>query len=224
MDEILQIIQDGGTYLINGILRVGYFLADHVAALMAIACALFVGLVFDRWLADLATTTPARQGRPAPRRVTYRPYLRTAVTAVLWIIASSLYPAPVPELGAAMWVAVIVVTLLLPTERAPILSNGKNIILTYACALLGFLWYVNTTASASPREWAAIIGGVGAAQDTLAQNQSLVLTIGTIGLTWSGPLATALYLFKRLTAHMESLANPWHSAAEILREIRTRSA
>lgn len=223
MDEVLQILQDGGVYVLNGVLQVVYFIVDHGPVLIGLGCAALVAGVFDRWIVMLAVTTPARQGQSAPRRVNRRPYLRTLITCGIWLVAVSAYPAPVPQLGAAMWVATVVVVLLLPTERAPVLSACKNIILTYACALLGFLWYVNTTAAASPREWAAIIGGVGAAQDTLAQNQSLVLTIGTIGLTWSGPFATALYVFKRLTAHMESLANPWHSAAEILRDIRTRA-
>jgi len=224
MDDVLQVLRDGGVYMLNGGLQVLYFLIDHGPLLIGLACVGLVMGVFDRWLVQLAVTTPARQGRPAPQRVVRRPYLRTLITSVVWLIAVSAYPAPMPQLGAAMWVATVAVVLLLPTERAQVLSACKNLILTYACALLGFLWYVNTTAAASPREWATLIGGVGAAQETLAQNQSLVLTIGTIGLTWSGPFATALYVFKRLTAHMESLANPWHSAAEILRDIRTRAA
>jgi hypothetical protein len=222
MEEILQVLQDGVINVINGGLWCVYLIIDHVTLLIGLACAVIIASVFDRWVAQLAVTTPARQGRNAPRRVNRRPYLRTLITFLIWLVAVSLYPAPVPQLGAAMWVATVVVVLLLPTERAPVLGTCKNIILTYACALLGFLWYVNTSAAASPREWAAIIGGVGEAQNTLAQNQSVVLTIGTIGLTWSGPLAIALYVFKRLTAHLESLANPWQSAAEILRDIRTR--
>ena len=61
------------------------------------------------------------------------------------------------------------------------------------------------------------------AQQTLAQNQNLILTIGTIGLTWSGPLAAAIYLWGRLKAQLDSLAAPWQSMAEIVREIRTRA-
>jgi hypothetical protein len=223
MDEILQVIQDGGVYVINGVLRIVYLIADHLPILIGLLCAVIFSGLFDRWLADVATTTPARQGLSAPRRLNRRLYIRTVITFVIWLLAINLYPAPVPELGAAMWVASVLVVLLLPTERAGVSSTCKNILLTYACALLGFRWYLGTIGSASPQAWAGIIGGVGEAQSTLAQNQSLVLTIGLIGLTWSGPFATAVYVFKRLTAHMESLANPWHSAAEILRDIRTRS-
>jgi len=66
-------------------------------------------------------------------------------------------PAPVPQLGAAMLVATVIVVLLLPTERAPVLGTCKNIILTYACALLGFLWYVNTSAAAPALGTAVLI-------------------------------------------------------------------
>src|SRR5512139_3142572 len=134
MDELLQAAQDLGIYLINGVLRVAYFTADHLALLIALACAAIVMGLFDRWLIELSTSTPARQGRAAPRRATYRPYARTGITIGLWLIA----------------------VLLLPTERATVLAACKNLILTYALLLLGFLWYVNTTASASPREWAGI--------------------------------------------------------------------
>jgi hypothetical protein len=223
MDELWQAAQDLGIYLINGVLRVAYFTADHLALLIALACAAIVMGLFDRWSIELSTSTPARQGRAAPRRSTYRPYARTGITIGLWLLAASLYPAPVPELGAAMWLASVIAVLLLPTERATVLAACKNLILTYALLLLGFLWYVNTTASASPREWAGIIGGVGEAQQTLAQNQSLIITIGTIGITWSGPVAAAIYLWGRLKAHMDSLAAPWQSMAEIVRDIRTRA-
>ena len=223
MDEIGPVVRNASVYVINGGLSVIYFLADHLALLIAIACAAMVIGLFDRWLIDLARSTPARQGRAAPRRAVNRPYARTAITLGLWLIAASLYPAPVPELGAAMWLGTVVAVLLLPTERAAVLGACKNLILTYALMLLGFLWYVNTTAQASAREWAAIIGGVGEAQQTLAQNQNLILTIGTIGLTWSGPLAAAIYLWGRLKAQLDSLAAPWQSMAEIVREIRTRA-
>ncbi|CAG0972508.1 hypothetical protein ARNL5_01802 [Anaerolineae bacterium] len=223
MDEVGQVMRDAGVYVINGGLSVSYFLFDHLALLIAIACAAIVICLFDRWLIDLATSTPARQGRAAPRRAVSRPYARTVITLGMWLIAASLYPAPVPELGAAMWLAAVVAVLLLPTERASVLGACKNLILTYALMLLGFLWYVNTTAQASAREWAAIIGGVGEAQQTLAQNQNLIMTIGTIGITWSGPVAAAIYLWGRLKTHLDSLAAPWQSMAEIVRDIRTRA-
>ena len=66
-------------------------------------------------------------------------------------------------------------------------------------------------------------GGVGEAQQTLAQNQNLVMTIGTIGLTWSGPFAIATYAFRTLTSQLESLANARQTAAQIVREIVTRT-
>ena len=223
MDQILQTLQDGGIDVINGALRVTYFALDHLALLISLLAALILAGLYDRWLARLANTRPDRAGRPAPRRSTRQPYLRTLITLALWLIAASLYPAPVPELGAAMWITAVVVVLLVPVDRQRVLARFKDILLGYAFALLVFLWYTSTLAAASPREWAAIIGGVGEAQQTLAQNQSLVMTIGTIGLTWSGPFAAATYAFRTLTSHLDSLANARQTATQIVREIMTRS-
>ncbi len=223
MDQILQAVQDGGIYVINGGLRALYFAADHAALLIGLLSVLIIAGLYDRWLAGLANTRPDRAGQPAPYRRVARPYVRTLITGALWLLAASLYPTPVPESGAAMWVTAVVVVLWVPVERSRVLARFKDILLGYSCALLVFLWYSNTLASASPRDWAAIIGGVGEAQQTLAQNQSLVMTIGTIGLTWSGPFAIATYAFRTLTSQLESLANARQTAAQIVREIVTRT-
>ncbi len=223
MDEILQVIQDGATYLINGGLRVLYFAADHWPLLVGLLCTVIVAALFDRWVVALASATPARPGQPRlPRRATRRPYGITLLIFAVWLIAVSQWPQPVPALGAAMWVATVIVVLLLPAERAPLLSRCKNFIFSYAAVLLGGLWILNQTAAASPREWAAIIGGVGAAQDTLAQDRSLITTLITLLVMWWGPVAIFVYVGQRLQIHMGSLANPWQTAADILREIQTR--
>ena len=49
------------------------------------------------------------------------------------------------------------------------------------------------------------------------------MTIGTIGLTWSGPFAIATYAVRTLTSQLESLANARQTAAQIVREIVTRT-
>ncbi len=222
MDDLLQLLQDGAIYLINGGLRLAYALADHGPQLIALLCALLMISLLDRWVAALMTAVPARSNQPVPSRSQPRPYLATALTFIVWTIAIGLWPAPVPTLGTAMWVATVIAVLLLPVERAPVLARSKSLIFSYAVVLLVGRWFLDQTAAASPRDWAALIGGVGEAQDVLAQNRNLITTLITLGVMLWGPAATLLYLGQRVQLHLGSLVNPWQTAADIVREIQTR--
>jgi hypothetical protein len=222
MDDLLQLLQDGTIYLINGGLRLAYTIGDHGPQMVGLVCATFVVGVLDRWVAALVTAVPARANQPVPRRAHPRPYLATVFTFVIWLIAIGLWPPPVPMLGAAMWVATVIAVLLLPVERAPVLTRSKSLIFSYAVVLIVGRWFLTQTALATPRDWAALIGGVGEAQDVLAQNRSVITTLITLGVMAWGPAATLLYLGQRVQLHLGSLVNPWQTAADIVREIQTR--
>ena len=60
MDDLLQLFQDGATYLINGGLRVIYALGDHGPHLSGLLCALIMAGLLDRWTVALVTTVSAR--------------------------------------------------------------------------------------------------------------------------------------------------------------------
>jgi hypothetical protein len=222
MDDVLQLLQDGAIYLINGGLRLLYMISDHGPHVIGLLCAIAVIGLLDRWVAALVTAVPARANQPVPRRSHSRPYLATVLTFVVWLIAIGLWPPPVPALGAAMWVATVIAVLLLPVERAPVLARSKSLIFSYAVVLIVGRWFLTQTALASPREWAALIGGVGEAQEVLAQNRSVITTLITLGVMLWGPTATLLYLGQRVQLHLGSLVNPWQTAADIVREIQTR--
>ena len=222
MDDLLQLFQDGATYLINGGLRLIYALGDLGPQLVSLLAALIMTGLLDRWTVALVTTVPSRSNQPVPHRSQPRPYLATVLTFIIWAIASGLWPAPVPALGAAMWIATVIAVLLLPVERVPVLARGKSLIASYAVVLIVGRWFLTQTAAATPRDWAALVGGVGEAQDVLAQNRSVITTLITLGVTVWGPAATLLYLGQRVQLHLGSLVNPWQTAADIVREIQTR--
>lgn len=222
MDGLLQLLQDGAIYLINGGLRLAYTIGDHAPQVVGLLCALAVIGLLDRWVAALLTAVPARSNQPVPQRSHRRPYVVTMITFVVWLSAIGLWPPPVPALGAAMWVATVIAVLLLPIERAPVLARSKSLIFSYAVVLIVGRWFLTQTAAALPREWAALIGGVSEAQDVLAQNRSVITTLITLGVMLWGPAATLLYLGQRVQLHLGSLVNPWQTAADIVREIQTR--
>jgi len=138
------------------------------------------------------------------------------------LVAGALYPTPVPWLGTAMWLLTVLALLLMPAERPPILWRCKAFIISYALLLLGFRWYLAVVSSATPQQWAAVVGTSGDAQRVIAGNRSLFITIGSWAAWFVLPSAHALYVVQRVAANPMSLVNPAQSAAQIVEAIRTR--
>ena len=215
---------DALTLLANGSLLVLYFLAQHLALLLSWGCALLLAMVFDRQAQEWTTFRPGRArrpgaGQPAPGR---QHQTLTAISALLWTIASSLFPSPVPWLGLLMWLLTVVAVLLLPPERVSLLWRGKTFIAIYSLALLAFRGYAALLGAASPHAWAAVMGSSADAQRVLTSNLGLLTTIGFWVACLALPAAQVIYLLQRLTTHPLSLLGPRQRAADIVQEIRTR--
>ena len=141
---------------------------------------------------------------------------------VLALIAGSLFPPPVPQLGTAMWVLFVAGLLLMPAEQVAILWRSKMAILSYCGLLLAFRVVSAWTLSADAREWARIVGTVDEAQRIVGANRSLLRTIASY-VAWFGiPAGYAVYLFQRVTTHPMSLRNPLARAGEIVYQVRHR--
>lgn len=209
-------------YLVNGLLAVVYLAAERWALPLGLACSLVVLLVFDVLAQRLAATAPPRQGQRAPVQVARHHQLLTAVTTCAWLVVGLVFPTPVPQLGAAMWVLFILGLLLIPAEQVSILWRSKVAILSYCAMLLAFRVLAAWTGAADPREWAAIVGTVGEAQRVVASSRGLVLTIASYVSWFAVPAGYAVYLFQKATTHPMSLHNPLARAGEIAWQIRQR--
>lgn len=219
-----RLLLDLAIYVTNGVLLVGYFIGTQVTMILSLLCAATVALIFDVLVQRLAATAPARQGKKAPldAKVSRHHQLLTGVCALAWLIAGSLFPTPVPQLGAAMWALFVVGLLLMPAEQAAILWRSKVAILSYCGLLVAFRVVSAWTLAADAREWARIAGSVDEAQRIVGANRSLLLTIASY-VAWFGiPAGYAAYLFQRVTAHPMSLRNPPARANEIAHQIRYR--
>jgi hypothetical protein len=209
-------------YVLNGTLVVAYFLAGRVTMIVSLLCAGVVGLVFDVLAQRLAAAAPARQGQKAPINVSRHHQLLTLACVLSWLVAGSLFPTPVPQLGTAMWALFVVGLLLVPAKQAAILWRSKVAILSYCGLLLAFRIGAAWTLAADAREWARVVGTVDEAQRIVGANRSLILTIASY-VAWFGvPVGYAVYLFQRVTAHPMSLRNPLARASEIVYQIRYR--
>jgi hypothetical protein len=209
-------------YEVNGLLTVVYFLVNQGTMLISLACAAIVGLIFDTIVQDLAAAAPSRRGHQAPTKTSRHHQILTGICILSWVTIGSMFPLPVPQLGAGMWLLFVATLLLLPSEQASLLWRSKVVILSYCGILLLFRIGATWTKAADPYDWAKVIGSVQEAQQIVGRNRGLILTIASY-IAWFGvPVAYVSYVFQRVTTHPMSLRNPFARANDIVHQIRNR--
>lgn len=222
LETAWQLIENLTIYVINGGFVIFYFLLGQGMMIVSLLCAALVGLVFDVIAQRLAAAAPSRQGRVAPTNISRHHQFLTLVAGLGWLIAGSLFPTPVPQLGTAMWILFVVALFLVPAEQQAILWRSKVAVLSYCLLLVGFRTAAAWMLAADARDWARIVGTVDEAQRLVGANRSLVLTIASY-VAWFGiPVGYAIYVFQRVTTHPMSWRNPRARAYEIVHQIRRR--
>jgi hypothetical protein len=157
-DQINAFILDLPIYLLNGLLWLIYALAGSLAALVSAGAAAVIALVVDRAVQQLSGSRPLRQGR-GETLATFRTaqILTTRVFAV-WFGAQAGMGAPVPWIGAAMWLFGLGAVLVSPTQRFNLFWFVKSGVAVYALAVIGSRLYLNMTSDVSPEAWAGMLG------------------------------------------------------------------
>ena len=213
-----------GIYALNGGLFSLYQLWWNLDKLVTLGVVALVALYFDPEVQHKATFTPRRYGREgsATGQSSRVAQAMTVATALLWFAAAFATEPPIPVIGATMWLAMIAGLLIMPQEREAILWRCKSTILIYALAALGFrlyLWQVNAL---SPEDWARIVGSTGEAQAIIEQNRGMFATVASWFLWFLAPLGYLSLLVQRFTVNPMAMVSPLRSAAEVIRDIRTR--
>jgi hypothetical protein len=213
-----------GIYALNGGLFSLYQLWWNLDKLIALGVVVLVALYFDPQVQHKATFTPRRYDRngSATGQMSRVAQAMTVATAVLWFAAAFATEPPIPVIGAVMWLAMIVGLLIMPQEREAILWRCKSTILIYALAAIGFRLYLWQVDALSPEDWARIVGSTGDAQAIIAQNRGMFATVASWFLWFLAPLGYLSLLVQRFTVNPMAMVSPLRSAAEIIRDIRTR--
>jgi hypothetical protein len=212
------------TYLLNGLLATLYWLADSGAALISLACAAGMIAWIDANVQNRATFRPTRNGRQG-QGMPVESHTAQVITgiALLFSIASQWgMGAPVPWIGAAMWLMGLLVALLVRQQETTMLWNVKSGIFIYALAVLGSRLYLAYTAQLSPEQWAALIGSTESAATVIANTRSNVTTIILWALWLVIPLGYFAMLLQQALLNPWSLVNPLANAAEVIQRYRTR--
>ena len=215
-------LRDNTVIALNGLLVLAYFLGRILPQILSTLGAAVVVLV-DRHERAVAAATPSRPGMKAPQRpVSHYLEITTAVAWALWLIASLLFPNPVPWLGAAMWLVAGPVALVAVQDRLSVLHWLKRSILVYDLALVGLRIALAMAHNADVATWAVALGSPEAAARAMGYSTGIVTTVGVWAVWYGIPLAYASYIVQRLLTLPSDITAPLKSAAEIVRSVRYR--
>ena len=226
LDRIGLFLMDLPVYLANGGLVIAYWLAENSALLVSLLCALLFALLPDAEIQQRAGFRPRRDERSqsgeAISRVPRTAQTMTVLVFALWLIAQWGMGAPVPWIGAVMWIMGLIVILALSAQRLNLLWYVKAGIAIYALAVIGSRIYLNYTAHLTPEQWAALIGSSENAASVIASTRGNVTTILLWALWLVVPLGYFSMLVQQVFINPMSIVNPLAGAQDLLRALRVR--
>ena len=221
-DQINLFILDIPVYAVNGLLWLLYTLFGSLAALVASGSAAAMALVVDGAVQKLAGARPRRQDRGEAIPVVYTAQIITGLVITLWLGAQWGMGAPVPWIGAAMWLSGLLAVLISPAQRFNLLHFVKSGIAVYALAVIGSRVYMGMASQVSSDQWAALVGTAQSAATVVASTRGNVTTIITWGLWLVIPLGYFSMLVQKLFLNPVSLINPLSSYEDMLILLRDR--
>ncbi len=210
-------------YLANGVLVILYGLAANAAALVSLSCAVVIVLLPDAQAQAQAGSRPGRHEDnasigPTPRTA----QIMTGIVLAAWLVAQWDMGAPVPWIGAVMWMVGLAAVLTLAIQRQPLLWYVKAGIAMYALAVIGSRIYLSYTSHLTAEQWAALVGSSESAASFFASTRGNVTTILLWALWLVVPLGYFSMLVQQVFINPMSIVNPLASAQDMLRALRMR--
>jgi hypothetical protein len=137
----------------------------------------------------------------------------TGIVLITWLITQWSMVAPVPWIGAAMWIAGLIAVLALSTQRFNLLWYVKAGIAMYALAVIGSRIYLGYTSHLTAEQWAALVGSSESAATLIASIRGNVTTILLWALWLVVPLGFFSMLVQQVFINPMSIVNPLPSAS-----------
>ena len=223
LDQLGVLLTDLPIYLANGVLVILYWLAANAAALVSLTCAMSIILLPDAQIQARAGYRPSRHEELASNSPTLRTaQIMTGIVLVAWLIAQWDMGAPVPWIGAVMWVAGLMAVLALSSQRFNLLWYVKAGIAMYALAVIGSRIYLGYTSHLTAEQWAALVGSSESAATLIASTRGNVTTILLWALWLVVPLGYFSMLVQQVFINPMSIVSPLASAQDMLRALRMR--
>ncbi len=222
LDGIGQFVMALPVYVINGLLLLVYGIMGSFPALLSIAAAAGFALGPDAIVQRMVGMRPLRDERGSVSVSPRTAQGMTVLVLLFWLGAQWGMGAPVPWLGAAMWLVGLVAVLAVPAQRFNLSWMVKTGLMIYALAVIGSRLYLNYTTHLTPEQWASMLGSTKTAAQVLASTRANVNTIALWGLWLVVPLGYFSMLVQQVFMHPMSITNPFQSAEQMLMQLRDR--
>jgi hypothetical protein len=221
-DLINSIITDAPLYLVNGFLLVLYLVGGSFPAIASIISAGGIALTFDAEVQGLASNRALRPGRGEMQVGGSTSQMLTGIALVMWLAAQFGMGAPVPWIGAAMWMAGFVGISIVPTQRFAMLNMVRVGVVTYALTVGISRIYLLYAAQVTPDQWAALVGSADAAANIIASTRGNTTTIIVWALWLIVPLGFFSMLVQQVFMNPISLTAPMATPQAVMRMLRSR--
>lgn len=209
-------------YFANGVLVVIYWLLSNAPAIVSLTCAILMARLPDVEVQRRAGFRPRRGERGTQEAAPRTAQVMTGFVLAAWLAAQWGMGAPVPWIGAAMWICGLLAVFCLASQRFNLLWYVKAGIAMYSLAVIGSHVYLAYTSQLSPDQWAALIGSSQSAATIIANTRSNVTTIILWALWLVVPLGYFSMLVQQVFINPMSIVSPFAGAQDMLRSLRVR--
>jgi hypothetical protein len=222
LDRMGIFLADLPIYTANGALVILYWLTANAPALVSAACGILIAVLPDAEIQQRAGFRPRRDQRGGPTSGPRTAQIMTFIVLGTWLIAQWEMGAPVPWIGAMMWVGGLISVLALAAQRFNLLWYVKAGVAMYALAVISSRIYLTYTTHLTPEQWAALIGSSESAAAVIAGTRSNVTTILLWALWLIVPLGYFSMLVQQVFINPMSIVNPLAGAQDMIRAMRVR--
>lgn len=210
-------------YFANGLLAIMYWMIDQLPMLVSLGGGCGIAFLLDQEVQQRVGYIPGREG--LPQQTVFMPrsaQIMTMIVGLLWLAAQWNMAAPVPWIGAMMWVCGLVILLAMPAHRFNLLWYVKAGIAIYALCVIGSRIYLHYTLAIPATEWSGILGNATYAEYFIQNTQRNVTSI-LVWLLWLVvPLGYFVMLVQQLFVNPMSLVHPFATVQEMIHQLRDR--
>lgn len=221
LNDLGWFLLDLPVHLANGSLLTLYWLLDNLPALVSMGVAYVIATVPDRLVQDRAIR-PLRGERVGDEQSPKAAQVMTGLVLLLWVAGQWGMAAPVPWIGAAMWIIGAIAVVVMQNQQFNLLWFVKTGIAIYAFAVIASRIYLAYTIQLTPEQWAALIGSSQSAATVIANTRGNMTTIILWALWLVIPLGYFSMLLQQVFLNPVSVMYPIGGVQKTLEALRYR--
>lgn len=211
------------THWLNGVLASLYWLGDHGAVFAALGVALLLAELVEGGQGRQAGTRDRRYGRGPVNQASWQRYVIPVGVALFYTGAVGLTPAPVPQIGLAMWLAALLLVAALPLNRRHVGHTARWLIGSYA-AVLYLFWLIvrfplSPTAAAA---WSERLQTIGAGESLDWAIRAQLIPYVTLLIWGILPISYFGFIAQQFATQRHLLVDPFKTVAQRLADWRAR--